>query len=231
VVFAAASLREGFIAEEQRFERLNPGVDVQLNFAGTPELRAQLEHGASADVFASADDAHMDALRAAGVTDAPVPFARNALVVVVSSEAAARVRRFEDLPNAARLVLGAADVPVGRYTARLLERADAALGLGFAERVEARVISRELNVRQVLAKVSLGEADAGVVYRSDALVAGGAVHTLEIPEALNVVMLYPIATLRRAAEPALAAAWVRALLTPEGQDSLAAAGFGRVTPL
>ena len=228
VVFAAASLREGLSAVAEDFERAHPEVDVQLSFAGTQALRAQLEQGAAADVFASADEAHMQALRAAGIVDAPVTFAQSALVVVVSSEAAERVRRFEDLPSAARIVLGAPEVPIGRYTARLLERADAALGAGFAERVAQRVVSRELNVRQVLAKVSLGEADAGVVYRSDAAVAQGPVHTIELPAALQVVAVYPIAALRRAAEPALAAAWVQYVLSPAGQDTLVAAGFERV---
>jgi molybdate transport system substrate-binding protein len=227
VVFAAASLREGLSAVAEDFERAHPGVDIQLGFAGTQALRAQLEQGAAADVFASADEAHMQALRTAGMVDAPVTFAQSALVVVVSSEAAERVRRFEDLPSATRIVLGAPEVPIGRYTARLLERADAALGPGFAERVAQRVVSRELNVRQVLAKVTMGEADAGVVYRSDAAAAGAAVHVLEVPPGLRVVAEYPMATLRRATEPALAEAWVRYVLSPPAQDTLAAAGFER----
>ena len=227
VVFAAASLREGLSAVAEGFERAHPEVDVQLSFAGTQALRAQLEQGAAADVFASADQSHMDALGDSGFVDAPVTFARTHLVLVVSTEASARLRSFGDLSNAERVVVGAPEVPVGRYTAHLLERADAALGAGFAARVNSRVVSRELSVRQVLAKVTMGEADAGVVYRSDVAVAGAAVHVLEVPPGLRVVAEYPMATLRRAAEPALAEAWVRYVLSPPAQDALAAAGFER----
>ena len=137
VVFAAASLREGLNAVAEGFERAHPEVDVQLSFAGTQALRAQLEQGAAADVFASADQTHMDALRDSGFVDAPVTFARTHLVLVVSTEASARLRSFGDLSNAERVVVGAPEVPVGRYTALLLERADAALGAGFAARVRA----------------------------------------------------------------------------------------------
>ncbi|MCC6214137.1 MAG: molybdate ABC transporter substrate-binding protein [Polyangiaceae bacterium] len=226
VVFAAASLREVFTRLGSDFEQAHPGVEVTFNFAGTQELRSQVEHGAAVDVFASADARHMDALlRDARVLD-PVIFAGNEPVIVVSREAAQRVRTLAELPAAERIVLGAPEVPIGRYTVTLLDRANRTLGADFRARVEARVVSRELNVRQVLAKVSLGEAQAGIVYRTDALTAGASVTVVAIPSELNVVAEYPIAVAAGAPNPELARAWVALVLSPAGRGALAQAGFG-----
>ena len=228
VVFAAASLRDAFGAVGAEFEHRHPGVTVVFNFAGTQALRAQLELGAAADVLASADPVPMDALQRAGHVTRPSVFAHNELVLVVSREAAARVRSLADLPDAAQVVVGAPEVPVGRYTLLLLEHADSAnrpLGPGFGERVLARVVSRELNVRQVLHKVRIGEAEAGVVYRTDTHRAASGVSVVTPPRELNVVANYPVAVTTRAAQPALAAAFVALLLSPDGQRLLAAEGF------
>lgn len=220
VVFAAASLRDVFTELGRRFERAHPGVAVTFNFAGTQELRTQVEHGAPADVLASADERHMDALRAAGHVHAPVVFSRNELVVVVAQGAA--LRSFAELPDARRVVVGHASVPVGHYTELFLERAAATLGADFPARVQARVASRELNARQVLAKVALGEADAGVVYRTDA---GRGVRVVPIPPEANVVASYPIAVVKGAPHPGLARQWVELVLSAEGQAVLREAGF------
>ena len=225
VVFAATSLRDAFTTMSGPFEGAHPGVKVQFNFAGTQQLRTQLEHGATPDVFASADARHMDALVAARLLFDPVIFAENEPVVVVSTEAAGLVQSFEDLPKADRVVLGTADVPIGRYTNQMLAKADATLGPGFRARVEAKVISRELNVRQVLAKVSLGEAQAGIVYRTDARSAGARVTTVAIPPELNVTASYPIAVAVGAPNPDLARAWIDFVLSDAGQRLLRAAGF------
>lgn len=221
-VFAAASLRNVFEELAEGFRRRHGGR-VVFNFAGSQELRTQIEHGAPAAVFASADQAHMDALAAQGLVQPAALLARNQLVVVVPAGARA-VQRFEDLPAAERVVLGVADVPVGRYAREVLARADARWP-GFAQRVMARVVSQELNVRQVLAKVSLGEGDAAIVYRTDAAVAGDRVRVVPIPGDLNVTAEYPIAALAGAPDPALAAAWIEHLRSPAGQDALARAGF------
>jgi molybdate transport system substrate-binding protein len=225
VVFAAASLREAFGAIAGDFERARPTVRVTFNFAGSQELRTQIEQGADADVFASADQKHMDALARLGRTRAPALFARNEPVVVVARERAASIRSFADLPNASRIVVGAPEVPIGRYTGRILDNAAARLGVDFRARIEAKVASRELNVRQVLAKVSLGEADAGFVYRSDVAAAGDRVATVSIPHEINVVAEYPIAVVADAPHPELARAWVDEVLSPPGQRALAKAGF------
>lgn len=225
VVFAAASLRDVFTAMGGDFKRAHPGVELTFNFAGTQELRTQLEHGAAVDVFASADQRHMDDLVGASHAAGPVVFARNEPVVVVSKEGAATVRTFADLPKAAGIVVGAPEVPIGRYTLQLLDRSGATLGPDFRARVEAKVVSRELNVRQVLTKVSLGEAQAGIVYRTDARSAQERVSVVSIPPEVNVIADYPIAVVTGAAHPELARAWIAFVLSPEGQRALAGAGF------
>lgn len=224
VVFAAASLRDAFTAIAEDFKRPRPGLEITFNFAGTQELRTQLEHGAAADVFASADQRHMDELVRAGRASAPVVFARNEPVVVVAREAAQAIRGFADLPSAARIVVGTPEVPIGRYTQQILDRAAAALGADFHARVEANVVSRELNVRQVLTKVRLGEAQAGIVYRTDALTTSD-VTVVNIPSDINVVAEYPIAVVTGAAHPELARAWVDFVLSDAGQRALQHAGF------
>ena len=225
-VFAAASLRDVFTALGERFERTHPGVTVRFNFAGSQDLRTQLEHGAPADAFASADNRQMELVRSAGLVGAPVPFATNAPVIVAPADERTPVRTLEDLATVKRLVIGAPEVPIGAYSLQIFARARARFGPDFAARVEARVVSRELNVRQVLTKVMLGEADAGIVYRTDARSAGTRVRVVEIPPELNVLAEYPVAVVTRSAHPELARHWVTFVSGPEGQAALSSAGFG-----
>ena len=225
VVFEASSLKDAFARLARRFEAEHTGVTVVSNAAGSQELRAQIEHGASADVFASADRKHMDALAAQGLVAAPSIFTGNEPVVVVRAALASSIRSLADLPRAERIVIGAPEVPVGAYTLRILDNAAARYGAGFPARVQARVASRELNVRQVLAKVVLGEADAGVVYRSDATSAAGKVQVLAIPPELNVIAEYPIAILKEAPSAALARQWLELVKSPAGVSALREAGF------
>jgi molybdate transport system substrate-binding protein len=219
-VFAAASLREVFEDLAKAFEAKS-GVKVRVNLAGSQELRTQIENGARADVFASADQKHMDALVRAKLLATPRVFARNTPVVVVPSGNPAKVGSFEELPKARKLVVGAPEVPIGSYTLQILDKA----GSDFKEKVLANVVSRELNVRQVLAKVSLGEADAGIVYRTDAIAARGKVEIVDVPAKVNVIAEYPVAVLSRAPQAAAARAFLDFLLSSEGQKRLAAAGF------
>jgi molybdate transport system substrate-binding protein len=227
VLFEAASLKDVFARLIPRFEKEHAGARIVTNAAGSQELRTQIEHGAAVDVFASADRKHMDALVGQGLALAPVIFACNEPVVVVRTALAASIKTFADLPRAERIVLGAPEVPVGAYAQQILEKAVAKWGAEFSKGVEARVVSRELNVRQVLAKVVLGEADAGIVYRSDALVARGKVDVVAIPPELNVTAEYPIAVLKAAPHPALAREWVTLLRSPAGVEALREAGFVR----
>lgn len=229
-VFAASSLREAFTALQPGFEAAHPGAQVVFSFAGSQELRTQLEHGALADVFASADQAQMAPLVASGRVREPSIFARNELVLAVRREAADELRSLADLPAAKRVVLGGAEVPVGRYAAQVLDRAESAYGAGFRGRVEARVVSREPNVRQVVAKLRLGEADAALVYRSDLAAAGPDVVAVAIPPELNAIAEYPVAVVAETRQPALAAAWIALLSAPEGARALSSAGLRPVTP-
>jgi molybdate transport system substrate-binding protein len=224
VVFAASSLRDAFGAMADDFHATHPGVEITFNFAGTQELRTQVEQGAKADVFAAADQKHMAELVRQKLASKPLPFARNEPVIVVARESIGRIKSIEDLPNASRIVLGTPEVPIGRYAEQILELASAQLGPDFRARVEAKVVSRELNVKQVLAKVSLGEAQACIVYRTDARGVKD-VTTLEIPSRMNVIGEYPIALLSGAPQPALARDWVELVLSDAGQARLHAAGF------
>jgi molybdate transport system substrate-binding protein len=225
VVFEAASLKDAFTRLAAGFEKAHPGVKVVFNAAGSQELRAQIEHGAAADVFASADHKHMDALRASGLVAAASIFACNEPVIVVAPSAAATIKTFADLPRAERLVVGTPEVPIGAYTREILRKAAARQGADFARRVEERVVSRELNVRQVLAKVLLGEADAGIVYRSDAATAKGKVQVVPIPPEINVIAEYPIGTLAAAPHPDLARAWLELVRSPAGAGVMREFGF------
>jgi molybdate transport system substrate-binding protein len=225
VVFEAASLKEAFGKLAARFEKDNGGAKVVTNAAGSQELRAQIEHGATADVFASADRKHMDALEKAGLVAAPAIFACNEPVVVVRPALAATIKTLADLPKAERIVFGTPEVPIGAYTLQILQKAAAKLGADFPKRVDAKVASRELNVKQVLAKVVLGEADAGVVYRSDALAAGAKVQVVTIPPELNVTAEYPIVALKAAPHAELARKWIELVRSSAGAAALREAGF------
>ncbi|HXJ22640.1 MAG TPA: molybdate ABC transporter substrate-binding protein [Polyangia bacterium] len=224
IVFEAASLKDAFATVASRFQAAHPGTHVVTNAAGSQELRAQIEHGAPADLFASADRRHMDALAAAKLVDAPAVFTCNQLVVVTRPGLDA-VKELGDLPRADRVVVGAPEVPVGAYTAKMLDGAARVYGTDFRKRVDAKVVSRELNVRQVLAKVLMGEADAAVVYASDAVAARGKLHVLPIPAPLSPLAEYPVAVVRGARRPDLARAFIELLKGPTGAAALRDAGF------
>jgi molybdate transport system substrate-binding protein len=225
IVFEAASLKDAFAKLGKRFEADNPGVEVIANAAGSQELRTQIEHGAVADLIASADRRHMDAVANQGLVVSPSLFACNEPVLVVRAGLAPAIETFADLPRAERIVIGTPEVPIGAYTQQILQKAGAILGGEFPKRVVAKVASRELNVRQVLAKVVLGEADAGIVYRSDAIAAAGKVAVVAIPPEMNVVAEYPIAALKAAPHPDLARRFIELVKSPDGAAALREAGF------
>lgn len=226
-VFAAASLTDAFNEIGAAFSAANPGVTVAFNFAGSNQLAAQIGEGAPADVFASANRKQMDAAVDTGriAADAPRVFVTNRLVIVTP---AGGVAALADLAAPGTLVvLAAAEVPAGQYALEFLDKAatDPTLGAGFKAAALGNVVSYEQNVRAVLNKVALGEADAGIVYASDAAGAEG-VTIIDIPDALNVLAQYPIAPLRDGPNASLAAAFVAYVLGPEGQATLARYGFG-----
>lgn len=212
----------------KQFGRMHPEAEVAFNFAGTQELRAQIEHGAAADILAFADERQMEVLLRKGLVQPPLVFAHNKLVVVVAKNALPQLRNFADLPLASRIVVGVPEVPVGQYTLRILQRANAVMP-EFGARVEAKVVSREFDSRQVLAKVRLGAAQAGFVYATDALSAPklGVVH---IPDEFNPVASYFMAVSSKPSNPRLARQWVEFVLSEAGQNILKSAGFMPLTP-
>ena len=223
-VYAASSLTEAFTEIERAFEAAHADVDAALSFAGSQVLRLQIEQGASADLFASANPDHARALRDAGLLRSVRSFAVNELAVIVPPDNPAGIESFGDLAAAERLVIGTASVPVGHYTRAALRRSATALGADFEATVLAHVVSLENNVRLVRAKVELGEADAGIVYRTDAA-ASTRVRTIPIPAAFNARAEYVIGIVPNggAAEPA--ERWIAFLLSPEGRAILHAHGF------
>ena len=228
-VFAAASLTDAFEAIAADLEASTPGLTITFNFGGSPALVTQLREGAAADVFASANTTQMDlAADASLIAGGPVTFATNRLAIVTPTDNPAGIVSPVDLGGEdLRLVLAQPDVPAGRYAreAACAMAADtAAYGVGFLERVAANVVSEEEDVRDVLAKVALGEADAGIVYVSDAQSADSTVQTIAIPEEVNVVATYPIAPVS-GGDGTLAAAFIAYVLGDEGQETLTEFGF------
>ncbi len=224
VVLAASSLTDAFAEVGEAFERAHAGVDVRTVFAGSQTLRLQLEQGATADVFASADEDHMAALKRAGLVESGRVFACNDLVVIVPRDGETPVGAFSELDRAHRLVVGAPNVPVGAYTRRVLERSGSVYGEAFAERVRVRIASQETNVRLVRAKVELGEADAAIVYRTDAM-ASSAVRILEIPPEVALRAAYPIARVRDSSRADAAEAFVAFVGSEAGATILRRHGF------
>jgi molybdate transport system substrate-binding protein len=230
VVFAASSLKEAFEGLRPVFEKAHPGVKVKLALAGSQELSTQIDQGATADVFASAAQPPVAALQQKGLVAGTATFARNEPVVVVPRANPAGIEAFLDLAKTRRLVIGAPEVPIGTYTVRIFEAAGKKYGAQLRKKLEGAVASRELNVRQVLAKVVLGEADAGIVYRTDAQAAKDQVQVVVIPAEVNAIAEYPIAALEASKQLALARAWIELVLSAEGQRRLGAAGFLPLAP-
>lgn len=232
VVFAASSLTDAFEEIALTFEAENPGVDVIFNFGSSSTLAAQLVEGAPADVFASANTAQMDVADEAQRVHSPQTFVHNRLVLALPADNPANVLSLNDLATAGvKLVVAAPGVPVRTYTDVVLENlaADPAYGDAYRTAVLANIVSEEDNVRQVVAKIALGEADAGFVYRSDITPdLADSVTTLPIPDDINPLATYPIATIRGAAQPELAQSFVDAVLSESGQATLARWGFTAV---
>ena len=226
-VFAAASLTDAFMEIGKSFEAAHPGTTVAFNFAGSQALRTQVEEGAPADVFASASAKEMDALVFGNHVDGSTskPFLKNKLVVILPADNPAGIDSLDDLATSGtKLILAAEEVPVGNYARQALDLMNGQLGTDFKDKVLANVVSNEDNVKQVVAKVQLGEADAGIVYTSDA-VAVRDLQTIEIPGDLNVIAIYPIAPLANSANADLAAAFVGYVLSDEGQAVIQKWGF------
>lgn len=231
-VFAAASLAEAFRALGDAFVARHPGSEVAFSFAGSQQLATQILAGARADVFASANAAQMERVVAGGAVDGAAPrvFATNHLVVVHPADNPAGIKALGDLARPGiKLVLAAPDVPAGAYAREMLDAADRGAGVpaGFRDAVLANVVSNESDVQAVASKVALGEADAGIVYASDA---GGRLAErlgqLDVPKELAVRAAYPIAPVAESRHPGASAAFVAFVRSAEGRAVLVAHGFG-----
>jgi molybdate transport system substrate-binding protein len=229
-IFAAASLTEAFNEMKTEIEAANPGTKLTFNFAGSSALRTQLTQGAAADVFASADMVNMDPVVQAGdISGDTSIFARNKLVIVVPADNPGNVSDVKDLAKPGlKLVLAQEQVPVGNYARQALDKLndDPTYGSDFKDKVLANLASNELNVKDVLAKVQLGEADAGIVYATDAASAAQSkVKTIDIPDQFNIIAQYPIGVVTSGSNPAGARAFIAYLLSPVGQAIMAKYGF------
>ena len=235
-IFAAASLTEPFSEIGKLFENDHPGVTVIFNFSGSQQLAQQINEGAPADVFASANVEQMNTVIEAGeiISGMQQPFVHNRLVVIYPQGNPVGLAKLQDLAKPGlHLVLAAKEVPVGGYALGFLDKASAvpAFGKSFREAVLGNVVSYEENVKAVLTKVVLGEADAGIVYTSD--ISGQDAHEvgkLEIPDALNIIANYPIAPIKNRQNPELASAFIDLVLAPEGQAIMMQYNFIPLTP-
>ncbi|CAM5487486.1 molybdate-binding protein [Streptomyces spiroverticillatus] len=213
-VLAAASLTDVFKTAGAAYEKAHPGTKVKFSFAGSQELAAQVKAGSPADALVTADTKTMDGLK----TDAGTPtvIAKNRLVIATGKGNPEKVGSLKDLANTKlKVVLAAPEVPVGRYSKKILD----------AQKITVKPVSQEPNVRAVLSKVELGEADAGLVYKTDATSAAGKVEAVDIPDAQNAVAEYPAATLKSSKNLDAAVEFVKWLSAPEAQKILQDAGF------
>ncbi|MCU0489079.1 MAG: molybdate ABC transporter substrate-binding protein [Anaerolineales bacterium] len=233
-VFAAASLTEAFTELGKLFEEQNPGLRLSFNFAGSQQLAQQLGQDAPADVFASANQVQMEAVIGAGrvSTDQVRALCGNKLVVIFAKFNPGKLYQLKDLEREGlKLVLADAAVPAGQYSLEFLDKASKLPEYGetFKANVLKNVVSYEENIRSVLTKVALGEADAGIVYASDLSTPQGMdVGVMEIPSALNIDALYTIAPVQNSSQAALAAGFVEIALSQAGQEILARYGFKMV---
>lgn len=216
-VFAAASLKGTFTEIGKKFEAENDGVTVTFNFAGSSDLVAQIQQGAPADVFASADLKNMDKATADDLVEGtPTNFATNTLEIATPPDNPGKVDSIDDLASPdLKVVLCAAEVPCGA----------AAAGVEKAAGIDITPVSEEQSVTDVLGKVISGEADAGLVYVTDVKSAGDKVNGITFPESDEVVNTYPIAALAGSDNKDIAEAFAAFVAGPEGRTVLAAAGF------
>ncbi|WIM88983.1 molybdate ABC transporter substrate-binding protein [Candidatus Mycobacterium wuenschmannii] len=217
MVFAALQLKPAFTLLAGQFQTENPGTTVDFNFASSAELANKLTRGAKADVFASADAAQMDTVIKADLTSSePVNFASNTLVIVTAPDDPKQVRSFADLARPdLRVAVCQASAPCGAGVQRIEDNTG----------VHIDPVSEETIGSAVLAKVTAGEADAGLVYMNDAHKAGDKVASITFPESADAVNSYPIVALKQAAESVLAQKFVDLVVGATGQRVLSQAGF------
>ena len=221
-VFAAASLKEAFTAIASDFEVGHPGISIKLNFAGSQTLAAQINQGAPADVFACAAVKNLKEIRYS--KSSYRVFALNKLDIALR-KGLTGISTLADLDKVQNFVVADRSVPVGAYTDAFFRRAATKYGSQWVDTLYSHIVSREADVKAVLAKVNLGEADAGVVYVSDVRTDKGQVVELPIPDAFNQVAEYPAAIPSGAQDPPDAMLFIKFLLQPSSQRTLERSGF------
>ena len=214
-VYAAASLTETFGELEKTFEAANPGVDVRFNFAGSQDLVTQLGEGTDVDVLATANESTMKKAADAGQVDEQTIFVTNTLTLITTPGNPAGITGLDSSLDGAKLVICAPEVPCGKLTKTLTEK----LGVTLSP------VSEEQAVTDVRGKVASGQADAGIVYKTDALAEGDAVDTVAIQGADEAVNKYPIALVSASTKKDLGQKWIDLVLSADGQKVLEDAGF------
>lgn len=230
-VFAAASLVDAFAEIEADLEEQNPNLNITVETAGSQTLVTQLTEGAPADVLATANTSTMDdAVAGDLISGEPVLFTGNTLVIVAPEDNPAGIESVDDLAgDGVKLVVAGEDVPVGTYSRNVLcdYAASGDAPEGFIDAVSGNIVSEEVDVRSVLSKIQLGEADAGLVYASDAAastLAGTPLTVVQFPDTLDIAAVYPIAPVNGGNEE-LAQAFISYVLSPDGQATLESYGF------
>lgn len=216
-VFAAASLTKAFTEIGEMVKQEHPNIDPKFSFLGSKTLVEQMEGGAPADVFASADQKNMDKAIEKGLVEQPIGFATNVLTLIVPKGNPGKITGLDNSLEGKKLVICAKGVPCGNATATLAEK------LG----VTLKPVSEEQKVTDVRGKVESGEADAGLVYTTDAKAAGDKVDVIKVPGAEQVVNAYPIAVVKNSRNQEAAKIFMEAVLSPKGQEILAKYGFGK----
>ena len=216
-VFAAASLTESFHAIAKQLEKKYPDVDVKFNYDASSNLATQINQGAPADVFASADQDNLQKTIDAGTADPPpVSFAKNRLEIAVEKGNPKKIKSLADLQKSGLVVVLCADqVPCGKYAAESLSKAG----------VTITPASKEENAKATLSKVSIGEADASIVYVTDVKAAKGTTGGVKIPDKVNVIATYPMAVVKQTQNQTAAKAWERFVTSKEGEQTLRKFGF------
>src|SRR5579885_2887314 len=229
-VFAAASLTNAFNTIGKQFQKLHPNVTITFNYAGSQQLAQQINQGAPADVFASANQTQMNVVIQSGAVDASSSkvFVHNLLVVIFPKSNPGQITQLQDLAKPGlKIVLAASSVPAGQYAVDFLGKAsaDSSFSPDYKANVLKNVVSYETDVESVVSKVSLGEADAGIVYTTDALANANQLGEIMIPANLQTVADYYIAPIKGSKNAATAQQFVNYILSSDGQQILTSFGF------
>ena len=219
-VFAAASLTESFNEIASTYHQMYPNITIKPVYNGSQILEQQIASGAPADVFASADTANMQKASQAGLVGTSQIFVKNRLVVIIPLSNPGKIMSLKDLARkGVKIDLEAATVPAGKYSRQALINLSKSpdYGANYGSTVLANVVSQEDNVKAVVQKVQLGEADAGFVYVTDAFSASGKVTVIDIPDPYNVIAQYPIAVVKSSSHASDAQAFMAFVLSPAGQ--------------